>query len=108
MAPSARVVSADSETQLTIDTDIFPSSGDAYEVWNKRPTERVGPVIIPNPSPPPAYIEDTVTNDRRLWSTIRKHTWIVRIASSALNLDFIQCEFERLKPAHTIIIWNIY
>lgn len=44
---------------------------------------------------------------RRVWSTARLHIWIVNIASSEPNLELIICQITRLRPAHTIVEFNL-
>lgn len=46
--------------------------------------------------------------DRRLWSVTRLHVWIVNIASSDSNVDLLRCVFGKLKPAHTVVQFNVY
>lgn len=46
--------------------------------------------------------------DRRLWSVNQLHVWVVNIASSDPNVDLLRCVFGKLKPAHTIVQFNIY
>jgi uncharacterized protein YmfQ (DUF2313 family) len=43
----------------------------------------------------------------RVWSVAQLHIWIINIAGSEPNLDLIICQFERLKPAQTIVQFNI-
>lgn len=42
---------------------------------------------------------------RRLWSVARLHTWIVSYPDSHPNAAVMMCYFEKLKPAHTVIVW---
>jgi len=45
--------------------------------------------------------------DRRVWSAAQLHVWIVNIAGSEPNLDLIICVFNKMKPAHTLVQFNI-
>lgn len=45
---------------------------------------------------------------RRYWSLQQLHVWIVNIAGSEPNLELIQCVFQKMKPAHTLVQFNIY
>lgn len=64
------------------------------------PTEidvtRVGPTTPPS------------ATGRRVWSVARLHVWIVNIPSSDPNVSLLECIFNLLKPAHTIVEFNVF
>lgn len=45
--------------------------------------------------------------DSRVWGVAQLHVWVVNIASSAQNLELIRAVFEKMKPAHTIVQFNL-
>jgi len=43
----------------------------------------------------------------RLRSKSSRFKWIVNVYNTGnVSLEYLQCNFEKLKPAHTVIIWN--
>jgi uncharacterized protein YmfQ (DUF2313 family) len=64
------------------------------------PTEinitRVGPT---SPTSDPAS---------RVWSVARLHVWIVNIPSSDPNIELLTCVFNKMKPAHTVVEFNVF
>jgi uncharacterized protein YmfQ (DUF2313 family) len=57
---------------------------------------RVGPFATPSDP------------DGRVWSTGRLHVWIVDIQDDQPSIDIIQCLFQKFKPAHTVVTFNIF
>lgn len=67
-------------------TDSIPALGGDGDVT------RVGPEIL------------SAASSFRLWSVSRLHHWIVRYPDSHPNSELMICYFEKLKPAHTVMI----
>jgi len=44
----------------------------------------------------------------RVWSVARLSVWIVDIRDDQPNIETIQCLFNKLKPAHTVVEFNIF
>lgn len=57
---------------------------------------RVGPFT--DPSDP----------EGRFWSVGRLHVWVVDIRDDQPNIEIIQCLFQKFKPAHTVVEFNIF
>jgi uncharacterized protein YmfQ (DUF2313 family) len=41
----------------------------------------------------------------RLWSMGIYHEWAIEISSTDPNKAFLQCYFDKIKPAHTLLYW---
>jgi uncharacterized protein YmfQ (DUF2313 family) len=44
----------------------------------------------------------------RFWSAATLYTWRVNVAQTEPNFDSLVVSFEKLKPAHTIVVFNRY
>lgn len=42
----------------------------------------------------------------RLWSLGVYHEWEVQISSTDPNKDYLNCYFNKIKPAHTQLVWT--
>lgn len=67
-------------------TDAVPALGGDGDIT------RVGPNSV------------SASSSFRLWSVARIHHWIVRYPDSHPNSDIMLCYFEKLKPAHTVVV----
>jgi len=55
-----------------------------------------------------ASTPDVTRVSERLWSVATFYIWRVNVAMTEPHFDSLVCMFEKLKPAHTVVVFNRY